>query len=66
MDEERFVAAARNSIGEKGSRKRNETPQGTWLSEARIGSLWLCYAKPLAGKQKSGILGSQRRLKPTS
>ena len=40
--------------GRTGSKKRNETPQGMWLSIARIGSLWICYARSLAGKQKSG------------
>ena len=29
MDEERFVAALRNSEGKKESKKTNETPQGT-------------------------------------
>ena len=55
VDEKRFVAAARNSAGEKGEQKQNETPQGTWLGGVRTGSLWLCYARPLAGKQKSEI-----------
>ena len=54
MDKERFVAAARNLAGEKGKQK-NETPRGMWLSGARIGSLYLFYAGPLAGRQKSGI-----------
>ena len=61
MDEERLETAARSSAGGRMS----ETPQGTWLSGARIGSLWLCYAGPLAGKQKSGISGNRRRPKPT-
>ena len=30
----------------------NKTPQGTWLSRAQNGSLWLCYAGPLAGRRK--------------
>ena len=31
VDEERFLAAAMNSAKRKESRKRNKTPQGTWL-----------------------------------
>ena len=41
VDEETFAAAARNSSGEKGSRKRNETPYGMWLGKAQTGNLWL-------------------------
>ena len=39
---------------QRGRRGSNEdkTPQGTWLGAAR---LRLCYAGPLAGRQKSGI-----------
>ena len=48
-----------------GSRRTSVTPQGTWLGRAQKGSLWLCYAEPLAEKQKSGISGNRRRLKPT-
>ena len=40
--------------GRRESRKRNQIHQGTWLDGARIGSLWLCYAGPLAEKQKVG------------
>ena len=43
----------------------SETPQGVWLGRARKGSLWLCYAVSLAGRQKSGISGNRRRPKPT-
>ena len=43
---------------QRGSRKTNETPQGTWLGRAWAGSLWLCYAGPLARKQESEISGS--------
>ena len=32
---------------------------------ARRGGIWLSYARPLAGKQKSGISGNRRRPKPT-
>ena len=39
----------------KESRKRNETAQGMWLSEAGAGSRWLCYAMSLAEEQKSEI-----------
>ena len=42
----------------------SETPQSTWLSRAQRGSLWLCYAGPLAEKRKSGISGKQHRSKP--
>ena len=42
----------------------SETPLGTWLGGAQRGSLWLCYAGPLAEKRKSGIAGKQHRLKP--
>ena len=41
---------------ERESRKKNGTHQSTWLVGARTDSLWLCYAKFLAGKRKSGIL----------
>ena len=43
----------------------SETPQGTWLGGAWKGSLWLCYAGSLAGRQKSGNSGSGQRPKPT-
>ena len=43
----------------------SKTPQGTWLDGAQRGSLWLCYAGPLAEKQKSEISGNRRRPKPT-
>ena len=36
--------------GRRGSKKRNEVPQVTWLSEACTNSLWFCNARPLAGK----------------
>ena len=36
------------------------TPQGTGLGKAQTGSLWLCYAKLLSGKQKNWISGSWR------
>ena len=36
------------------------------LGRARKDSLWLCYARPFAGRQKSGISGSKQRLKPTA
>ena len=61
----RFAAAATNTAGRRESRKRNEIPQDTWVGGAQKGSLWLCYVRPLAGKQKSGMSGSWRRLKPT-
>ena len=35
-----------------------------WLGRAQRGSLWLCYAGPLAEKQKSEISGKRHRLKP--
>ena len=52
VDEERFVAVARNSAGQRGSRRTNETPHGTWLDGARKSNLWLCYAGSLTGRQK--------------
>ena len=48
----------------KESKKTSETPQGRWLSGALRGSLWLCYAKPLAEKRKSEISGKRHRPKP--
>ena len=48
------------------SRKRNETPQGTQLSRAWTGSFLLCYARPLAGRQKNVISGNQQKPMPTS
>ena len=65
MDEERFVTAARNSAERRGSRERNETPQGTWLGGAGTGSLWLCYARSLALKLIRRILGCWPRPKQT-
>ena len=41
----------------------SETPQDTWLGGAQRGSLWLCYAGPLAEKRKSGISGKRHRPK---
>ena len=55
VDEEKLEAAARNSAGRIESKRTSETPQGTWLGGAQRGSLWLCYAGPLAEKQKSEI-----------
>ena len=61
-EEERLEAAARNSAGE--SKKTSETAQGTWLGGAQRGSLWLCYAEPLAEKRKCEISGKWHRIKP--
>ena len=47
------------------SKRTSETPQGMWLGGARKGSLGLCYAGSLAGKQKSEISGKRRRPQPT-
>ena len=63
VEEERLEAAARNSSGEKGSKRTSETPHGTWLGEAQKGSsatqgLWLRNRK--VGSQVSGI--DRRRL----
>ncbi len=63
VDEERLEAAARNSAGEKRSR-RSDLSKSTWLGGVRKDSLWLCYAGPLVEKQKSGILGKRRKPKP--
>ena len=54
----------RKEAGESRGKRTNETPQGTWLSGAQRGSLWLCYAGPLAEKWKSGISGKRHRPKP--
>ena len=54
------MAAARNSVKKRESKKRKETPPGTWLGGARPCRLWLCYLRSLPGKQKSGISGSRR------
>ena len=43
------------SRGRKESRRTSETPLGTWLDKSQKGSLWLCYAGPLAEKRKSEI-----------
>ena len=50
----------------KECRRTNETPQRTWLSGAQKGSLWLCYAGPLAEKRKSEISGKRHKPKPIS
>ena len=60
------MAGARNSVGEKGGKKTSESLQGMWLGGARKGSHWLCYAGPLAERQKSEISGNQRRPKSIS
>ena len=41
----------------------SKTPQGTWLSGAQRGSLWLCRAEPLAEKRKSEISDKRHMLK---
>ena len=64
MDEERLDPDARNSAGEKGEKRMSETPPGTLLGGAQRGSLWLCYAGPLAEKRKGGISGKRYRPKP--
>ena len=66
VNEERLKAAARNSAVKRESKRTSETPQETWHGGAQKGSLWLCYAGPLAGKQKSRIIGNRRRTKPIS
>ena len=49
----------------KESKQTNGTPQdSTWLGGAQRGSLWLCYAGPLAEKRKSEISGKRHRPKP--
>ena len=65
MYEKKFVVAAKNSAAENGSRKTSETSQATWLGGSWKGSLWLCYAGSLSGRQKSGISDDRRRPKPT-
>ena len=57
-------AAARNSAGEKGEQKDewDSTEHVAWRSSVR--HLWLCYAVPLAEKQKSEISGKRHRPKP--
>ena len=48
----------------KESKRTSETPQGTWFGGAQRGSLWLCYAGPLAEKRKSWISGKRHKPKP--
>ena len=48
----------------KESKRTSEIPQGTWLGGAQRGSLWLCYAGPLAEERKSEISGKRHRPKP--
>ena len=65
MEEEKSEAAAKNSAGRRESKRTSETPQGTWLGGTRKGSLWLCYAGPLAKRQKkvgSQVIGEGRSL----
>ena len=57
-DEERFVAAARSSAERRGA-KGQMRARGSWFGGPQTGSLWLCYARPSAGGQKSGISGNQ-------
>ena len=44
-------------------KRASETLQGMWHGEAQRGSLWLCYARPLAEKWKSEIAGKRHRPK---
>ena len=64
MEEERFVAAARNSVKEKGKQK-DETPPGCWPVGVRTGSLGRCCARSLAVKWNIEISCSQPRPMPT-
>ena len=48
----------------KQSKRTSSNPQGTWFCGAQRGSLWLCYAEPLAEKRKIGNAGKRHRLKP--
>ena len=56
----RKVGGSRKKFSEREGRteRASETPQGTWLGGAQKGSLWLCYAWPLAKNRKVGSLGS--------
>ena len=56
-------AATRNSA-RKENKKTSETPPSTWLGGAQRGSLWLCYAGPLAEKRKSETSGKRNKPKP--
>ena len=47
VDEERLEAAARNSASEKGEQTDCSAAKARGSAELR-GSLWLCYAEPLA------------------
>ena len=60
VEEKKLEAAARNSAGEKKSKKTSETPQGMWLAELRevafgstVHGLWLRNGK--VRSQVSGI-----------
>ena len=63
MNEERFVAAARNLAGEKGEQKDEWDFSG---HVSRTNSLWHCYARHLAGRQKMGsqIVGEDQSWLP--
>ena len=58
-------AAAKNSAGEKGAKGQVTHLRARGSAELKSGSLWLCYAEPLAEKWKSGIAGKRHRPKPT-
>ena len=42
-------------MGEKGDQQKEQDCLGHVARRSSTDSLWLCYAKPLVGKQKSGI-----------
>ena len=54
---ERFVATARNSVGEKGEQKEERNSLGYVASRSLDKCLWFRHVRPLAGRQKSEIAG---------
>ena len=63
VDEESLGQSQEIQWERKESRRTSETLLSTWIGRAQRGSLWLCYAGPLAEKQKSGISGKWHRAK---
>ena len=64
VGEKTLEPVAKKLAGKRRSKRTSETPQGMWLGGARKGSLWLCYAKSLAGRPKRRISGNRGRPKP--
>ena len=66
VDEERFVIAARISMGRKDSRNMNEPPQSTWVGGTQKGIIWFATQGLWLGDRKVGsqVVGKDRNRLP--